>query len=269
MIWDIDPVLLKLGPIEIRYYGLFFALGFLVAFTYTKKIFLAHGFKAKEVDSILNYMIAGTVIGARLGHCLFYQPDYYLANPLAILKVWEGGLASHGGFAGVLIATFLYLKKWKRMSFFWLIEVMMAPIMFVAGMIRLGNLMNSEILGRITDIPWAFKFVRYDSFYRHPTPIYESLGYFSISLIMFILYKKYIEQGKWPSGRGLGVVFVLSFSFRFFIEFFKIEQVAFERGMSINMGQYLSIPFIILGLYFISGHQNKVRFFNFLTKPLK
>lgn len=269
MIWNIDPVLIKLGPIEIRYYGLCFALGFYFAFNFAKKRFKAAGFPDKEIDSILNFMLAGTIIGARLGHCLFYQPDYYLSNPLEILKVWEGGLASHGGFLGVLIATFLYLKKWKRKSFFWLIEMMMAPIVFVGGMIRLGNLMNSEILGKITDVPWAFRFVRVDNYLRHPTPIYESLGYFSISVTMYFLYKKYIVTNKWPPGRGLGVVFVLCFVFRIFIEQFKIEQVRFEQDMTFNMGQILSVPFILLGVYFITGHQNKLKFWNFLTKPLK
>lgn len=269
MIWDVDPVLIKLGPIEIRYYGLCFATGFFIAFNYVKKRFEAANFTNKEIDSVLNYMLIGTIIGARLGHCLFYQPDYYLSNPFEILKVWEGGLASHGGFTGVLVATFLYLKKWKKMSFFWLIETMAAPIVFVGGMIRIGNLMNSEIIGRITDVPWALKFVRVDSFLRHPTQVYEALAYFSIALTIHILHKKFISTHKWPAGRGLGIVFVLAFVFRLFVEQFKVEQVSFEQDMTLNMGQILSFPFIALGIYFITGHQVRTKFWNFLTKPLK
>lgn len=267
MVWDVDPTLLKIGSLEIRYYGVFFALGFFLAFNFVKTSFKEAGFSEKAIDSILNHMLVGTVIGARLGHCLFYQPDYYLSHPIDIIKVWEGGLASHGGFLGVLIAAYFFARKWKRRSFFWVIETCAAPIMFVAGMIRLGNLMNSEILGKVTDVPWAFRFVRVDNFLRHPTPIYEALGYFSISLIMYILYRKYIITNKWPSGRGLGVVFVLSFLFRMFVEQFKIEQVAFERTMTLNMGQWLSIPFILIGIYLITGHQAHVKYWNFLTKP--
>ncbi len=268
MVWDVDPAIFKLGGFELRYYPLCFIFGFLLGQKYATPRFLKEGFEKKHVESVVTHLIIGTVIGARLGHCLFYEPEYYLSRPWEILMVWKGGLASHGGFTGVMVSLYFYLKKWKKMTFFWLVETLTPAIMFVAGLIRIGNLFNSEIVGKVTDVPWAFVFTKVDPNLRHPTQIYESIGYFSISAIMYYFCNKYVGTKKWPPGRALGLVFIISFTFRFFIEFFKIDQVAFEQGMSINMGQWLSVPFVLAGIYLMTGHQNKLKIFDPLTKPL-
>jgi phosphatidylglycerol---prolipoprotein diacylglyceryl transferase len=247
MIWNGDPEIFSLGPIAIRWYSLAFVIGFFLGEKYVGNILITkHGFKEKEVSALLFYMLGGTFIGARLGHVLFYQPDYYLANPLEIIQVWNGGLASHGGYAGILISIFLYLKKFKNISYLQLMDIVVAPCLFVGSLIRIGNFMNSEILGHPTSVPWAVVFKRVDLIPRHPTQIYESIGYFSVAVILYLLYKNY--HHKWVQGRILGFAMWLSFLFRLFIEYFKEDQVAFENGLWLNMGQILSIPFIIVGL---------------------
>lgn len=190
MVWNVDPVIFQIGGFGLRYYPLCFIIGFTVGYLYTEKRFLANGFTKEQVDSMLTHLILGTIIGARLGHCLFYEPEYYLSNPILILKVWQGGLASHGGIAGILTAIYLYLRKWKSMSFFWLVETMIPPIMFTLGMIRIGNFFNSEIIGKITDVPWAVIFERVDPNPRHPSQIYEAIGYFAIAAIMYFWCNK-------------------------------------------------------------------------------
>ena len=247
MVWDIDPEIFRIGPLAVRYYSLAFVIGFFLGEKYVGNILKTHyGFEEKHVSSLLFYMLAGTFIGARLGHVLFYQPDYYLSNPLEIIQVWKGGLASHGGYVGVIIAIFLYMKKFKNIRFLNLMDIVAAPCLFVGSLIRLGNLMNSEILGRPSDVPWAIVFKRVDLIPRHPSQIYESIGYFSVSVILYLLYQKKLKD-KWKDGRVLGFAMGLSFIFRFFVEYFKENQVAFENSMFVNMGQVLSIPYIIIG----------------------
>jgi prolipoprotein diacylglyceryl transferase len=205
--------------------------------------------KKSHTSTLLFYLLAGTIIGSRLAHCLFYDPSYYLANPLKILMVWQGGLASHGGYAGIITAMYLYTKKYPQVKFLWLVDLITAPALLTGAFIRFGNLMNSEIFGRPTDVPWAFIFKRVDEIPRHPTQVYESLGYFTIAVILYLLFKKFSHT--WIRGRILGFAFVLSFSFRFFVEFFKENQASFEDGLMLNMGQILSIPFVILGILLI------------------
>lgn len=247
MIWDVDPEIFRLGPLAVRYYSLAFIIGFFLGEKYVAKVlWKKYEIPEKDVSALLFYMLAGTFIGARLGHVFFYQPHYYFANPLEIIQVWKGGLASHGGYAGVLAAIFLYIKKYKNISFLGMMDAVAAPCLFTGSLIRLGNLMNSEIIGHQTDVPWAFVFKRVDLIPRHPSQIYESIGYFSVSVILYLLYKKYSDT--WKQGRVLGFAMWLSFAFRMWVETFKENQVLFENDMILNMGQILSIPFIIVGL---------------------
>ena len=251
--WNVDPEIFSINimgfDLAPRWYGLAFVLGFFLGERYVSKYMVKNGYTKKHVSSLFTHMLLGTIIGARLGHCLFYEPGYYLSNPLDILKVWEGGLASHGGFAGVMIGVWLFNRNVKKINYIWLLDVVAAPSLITGSYIRLGNLMNSEILGKPSDIPWAFTFQQAEKFPipRHPTQLYEALGYFIVSMIGFHFYKKYHE--KWPRGRFVGFILMGGMTWRFFTEFFKENQVAFEEGMFINMGQLLSIIMAVLGAY--------------------
>jgi prolipoprotein diacylglyceryl transferase len=247
IVWDVDPEIFRIGPIAIRYYSLGFVLAFILGEKYVYSITkVKYNWTEKQMSSYLAYLIGGTFIGARLGHVLFYQPEYYLSNPLEIIQVWKGGLASHGGYVGVLIAVWLYIRKYKNITYLQSMDIVAAPCLFAGSLIRLGNLMNSEIVGHKTDVAWAFIFKRVDLIPRHPSQIYEFLGYFTISVILWQLYKRFGDT--WKSGRILGFAMWLSFLFRMFVESFKENQVMFENDMTLNMGQLLSIPFIIVGL---------------------
>lgn len=247
MIWDIDPEIFRIGPLAVRYYSLAFVIGFFISEKYTGWVLLKnYKIPEEQVSALLFYILAGTFIGARLGHVLFYQPEYYLSNPLEIIQVWKGGLASHGGYAGVLIAALLYIKKYKNITFLGMMDVICAPALLTGSLIRIGNLMNSEILGHQTDVPWGIIFKRVDLIPRHPSQIYESIGYFTVAVILYTLYHKF--HNIWKQGRVLGFAMWLSFLFRMLVETFKENQVLFENNMVLNMGQILSIPFIIVGL---------------------
>ena len=190
-------------------------------------------------------MALGTVIGARLGHCLFYEPDYYLSNPVEILKIWKGGLASHGAAIGILIALYLFVRKYKK-PFIWILDRIVVVVALGGALIRLGNLMNSEIYGVETSLPWGFVFVRNNEVVpKHPTQIYEALTYFFVFGLLFWIYLK--TKGQFRSGTLFGLFLILVFGIRFLIEFIKEDQVPFEEGMTLNMGQLLSIPFVLLG----------------------
>lgn len=253
--WNIDPEIFSLGGIAPRYYGLCFVAAFLIGEKYCTYYLEKKGFTPKEISKLLTLSILGTILGARLGHCLFYEPAYYLSNPLEILYVWQGGLASHGGFLGVILAVLYFTKKVKPISLIWLLDLVAAPALLGGGFIRLGNLMNSEIIGKMTDVPWAFVFKRVDPYPRHPTQLYESLGFFIISLGIMFLYKKYRDSFK--PGRFIGLTLILGMSHRIFVEFFKENQVAFENGMMFNMGQLLSFPMIAVGIYLLLRGRNE------------
>ncbi len=211
-----------------------------------RKIFAAEGKKEDDLNDLLWYMIIGTVVGARLGHCLFYNPEFYLSHPLEILMIWHGGLASHGAAIGILIAIYLYSKKKADQPFLWVIDRVVITVALAGFFIRTGNLFNSEIIGRQTDVPWAFIFERVDNIPRHPTQIYEATAYLLIFLWLFTLYQKH--GSKLKDGFLFGLFLILVFTFRFFVEFFKEYQEAWEKGMALDMGQILSIPLIIAGL---------------------
>ncbi len=198
-------------------------------------------------------MIIATVIGARLGHCLFYEPDKYLKNPIEILKIWEGGLASHGAAIAIILGIYIYARKTK-IPMLWYLDRVVIFTAFAGTFIRLGNLMNSEIFGEITSLPWGFYFIRYydpqmglDP--RHPTQLYEALSYLTIFIILFRYYKR--RLGKFENGQLFGYFLILVFGMRFLIEFLKVPQVSFEQGMTLNMGQLLSIPLILIGVFVI------------------
>lgn len=249
LIWNVDPEIFRVGPFAPRWYGLLFSLGFVLGYWLMLQIYRKEGRPEENLSSLFLYVFLGTLIGARLGHVLFYQPDYYVARPWEILMIWQGGLASHGGFAGVLIALYLYLKKYREMSFLELSDRLVIASLPAASLIRIGNLFNSEILGIPSDLAWAIVFIRVDPIPRHPAMLYESLAYAVVFAALYIAYWK-TEISKRP-GRILGAGFVACFTARFLIEFVKEEQVPFEHGMPLNVGQLLSIPFILLGIVLV------------------
>lgn len=247
--WNLDPAILHLGPLQVRWYGLMFVTGFTLGYMGMKKICEWEGKPVDRLDSLLVHLVLGTTIGARLGHCLFYDPVYYLSNPLEILKIYEGGLASHGGVVGVLVATWLFLRKNPEFSLMWLYDRLVIFTVMTGGFIRLGNLANSEILGRPTNADWGVVFQRVDQIPRHPAMVYESLSYFLIFAIALPMYLKF--KANTPRGLIFGFVTAAVFVARFFIEFVKENQSSFENEMSLNMGQILSLPFIALGVYMV------------------
>lgn len=247
--WNVSPEIAKLGPFTLRWYGLLFALAFVFGYLILTKIYKLEKKSAADLEQLSIYVILGTVIGARLGHCLFYDPVYYLSHPIEILKVWEGGLASHGAAIGILISIYLITKKQKDKTMLWILDRLVIVVALGGALIRLGNLFNSEIIGKPADLPWSFIFARVDDVPRHPAQLYESIFY----LITFgILYFTYLKtQKKFKQGYLFGFAIVLIFGFRFFVEFLKENQSAFEKGMILDMGQILSIPFVIAGFYFM------------------
>jgi phosphatidylglycerol---prolipoprotein diacylglyceryl transferase len=249
LVWNIDPEILSLGPIAVRWYGLLFALSFLLGYLILLRIYRNEKRSEENLSNLFLYIFLGTIIGARLGHVLFYQPDYYLARPWEILMIWQGGLASHGGFAGVLIAVYFYLRKYRDMSFLELADRLTIPSLLVASFIRIGNFFNSEIIGLPSKLPWAIIFLRVDNIPRHPAMLYEAAAYFLAFCGVYTAYWK-TRIAQFP-GRILGTILTLCFLARFMIEFVKEEQVPFEEGMLLNLGQLLSIPFIMIGIFLI------------------
>lgn len=245
--WNVDPEIVNIfGLLSIRWYGLLFAMSFLAGYYIFTKFFKKEGIPMEVLDKLTLYMFLGTLIGARLGHCLFYEPDYYLSNPIEILKVWRGGLASHGAAIGILIALYLFSRKTKY-HMVWIFDRISIVVALAGFFIRMGNLFNSEIYGIQTDLPWGFIFVRAgETMPKHPTQIYEALAYLIIFLILIWIY--YRNQGKFYAGFAFALFMIMIFTARFFIEFIKENQVPFEETMSLNMGQLLSIPFVLLGV---------------------
>jgi len=244
--WDPNPEIFRIGSFAIRWYGVLFATSFLLGYIIIKKFFTNEGIKEEVLDRLTVYIALGTIIGARLGHCLFYEPDYYLSKPAEILKIWHGGLASHGGAIGILIALWLFERREKR-GYFWALDRIAIVAALAGFFIRMGNLMNSEIYGVETTLPWGFVFLRnHEVAPKHPTQIYEGLTYL---LIFFLLYKIYWKKkGNVYHGLLISIFLILVFTARFFIEFVKEPQVDFEKNMILNMGQILSLPFIIAGI---------------------
>ncbi|MFA3783341.1 prolipoprotein diacylglyceryl transferase [Melioribacteraceae bacterium 4301-Me] len=253
--WDVSPIIFSWGPITVRWYGLLFATSFLVGYYIMAYIFKKEGKDENDLNDLIWYMILGTVIGARLGHVLFYNPSYYLSNPIEILEIWKGGLASHGAGIGILIAIYLYSRKKSAQSFLWTIDRIVITVALAGFFIRTGNLFNSEIIGKPSDLPWAFIFASVDDIPRHPTQIYEALAYLSIFIFLFSFYKK--KFGQLKEGLIFGLFLITVFGFRFCVEFLKENQSQFEQYLPLNMGQLLSIPFIAAGIYFVLRKETK------------
>ncbi|MBW3129353.1 prolipoprotein diacylglyceryl transferase [Hymenobacter profundi] len=260
--WDVSPLiaefgpwdlgLFTLGPLALRWYGLLFMSGFVVG-----TFVLAHIYKSEKVspmwvDVITIYVLIGTIVGARLGHVLFYQPEI-LKDPLEVFKIWHGGLASHGATIGIILAVYLFSRN-NKFDMLWTLDRIVIVVASGGALIRLGNLMNSEIVGRETDVPWAFIFLRDREHFvngiavpRHPTQIYESLFCVFLFFLLYFMWNRTKERT--PRGQLFGLFVVLLFTFRFFVEFLKVSQVDFENNLPLDMGQILSIPMVAIGFW--------------------
>lgn len=251
--WDVDPALLEWGPINVRWYGVLFALAFLTGYYIMQHILKKEDKPQQWMDSLLIYMMLGTILGARLGHVFFYQWDYYQNNIAEILQIWKGGLASHGAAVGIVIALWLWSRRVSKLPLLWVLDRIVITVALAAVFIRIGNLMNHEIVGAPFDGSWAFLFLRagYEELVpRHPAQIYEAVAYLILFSLLAVLYFKTDVKGK--AGLLFGVFLIGQFTARFIIEFYKEVQVAFEQGMSLNMGQILSLPLIGIGIFFVT-----------------
>ncbi len=258
--WDINPEIINIMGFSLRYYGILFAGGILLCVFILKWIFKNENISSDKLDTLTIYGVIGIFVGARLGHCLFYDPSYYFNHPLEMLLPiqltnngeykFTGylGLASHGGAVGLIIALILYSKKTQE-SILNTVDLIGVVAPLGCCFIRLANLMNSEIIGFPTNVTWAFIFEREDNLPRHPAQLYEAISYLSIFLLIFYLYKT--NRTKLQNGFFFGISISLIFIARFFIEFVKVRQVPFEEQMQLDMGQLLSIPFILVGLGFV------------------
>ena len=279
--WNVDPVLFHLGSLQVRWYGLLWALGFLFGYFIMKRIYQREKMAEDALDKLLIYMLVSTVVGARLGHCLFYEPDYYLSNPLKILALWKGGLASHGGAIGILIGLWLYMRNYNKskkekndlqhINYIWILDRIVVAVCLVGALIRVGNVMNHEIYGTPTSLPWGFVFLRgseqfcgtFDNYTPcfawdapcppsewlpcHPTGLYEAFFCLVAMGILLWMYYKHDLGHKQP-GLMFGTFLVIIFGSRICIEFLKNVQVEFERNMVFDMGQWLSVPFVLIGI---------------------
>lgn len=304
--WNPDPEIFSLfGVLPVRYYGLLWLIGLALAYWLVRRQYRDRLIGDEKFEPLFFYCFIGILVGARLGHCLFYQPDYYLNHigemllPVKFLPdggwKWTGyeGLASHGGTLGLIVALWLYCRKTK-MHYMDVLDMIAVATPITACCIRLANLMNSEIIGRPTDVPWAFVFERVDMLPRHPAQLYEALAYLTFFVGMMLLYRRGLQKAKaeagiksqenqtqgvrtdfsqkkmgknssaipyltlgYPQGFFFGLCLTEIFTFRFFIEFLKENQVNFEEGMTLNMGQWLSIPFVAIGLYFMLFYHKK------------
>lgn len=248
IVWNVDPVAFNLFGLEIRWYGVFFAIAFLLGWWLLARMLKLEGKNPNMADVLLWYVAIAVIVGARLGHCLFYEPQYYLSHPVEILKIRDGGLASHGAAVAILIALWLVSRKYKTSIWYWLDRVVIT-VALSGFFIRMGNLMNSEIYGHATVLPWGFIFIRdyqNDGLAHHPTQIYEALSY--LVLFFCLLFYFWKKKGKVRNGQLFGWFLIGCFGARFLIEYLKEVQVDWESAYALDMGQVLSIPFILLGI---------------------
>ena len=262
ILWNPNLVICHIGPLAIRWYSTCWLIGLLLAYFYVKYLYKKQGLPDEKFEPLFLYCFCGILIGARLGHCLFYEPDYFLSSGKHFIEMlipfrygidgsWHftgyEGLASHGGTIGIILALLLYSKKLK-VKMWTVLDTISIAVPTTCTFIRLGNLMNSEIIGRPTDVPWAFIFERVDMIPRHPGQLYEAMAYFCFIFVLYYFWKKHPERV--GTGFFFGLDILLIFTFRFFIEYTKEVQEAFEQGLPFDMGQILSVPFIIIGAYF-------------------
>ncbi|MBD3790321.1 MAG: prolipoprotein diacylglyceryl transferase [Campylobacterales bacterium] len=248
LIWNIDPNIFTLGSLQLRWYGLLFVGSFFIGLMIAKWMFKHEGKDDTLLDTILIYIMIGAVVGARLGHCLLYEPDFYLSHPMEIFKVWKGGLASHGGLLGVVIALYIFSKRYNY-SLMWLISRTTIPAMLSAAFIRIGNFFNSEILGLPSDKPWAIIFARVDLIPRHPVQLYEAFTYFLIFLLLLEIYKR--VSADFATRILPGILLITVFTARFFLEYTKTRQEDYATALPFTTGQMLSIPYVIAGIIWI------------------
>jgi len=255
--WNVSPEAFSLGPLTVRWYGILYGCAFIASYYAFKELLKFDRVPDDFADRALIYMILGTVIGARIGDCFFYHPAYYLKHPLEIFAVWNGGLSSHGGAIGILTALFLFGRKTKK-PYIWVLDRVVIVIGVAGFFIRMGNLMNSEIYGHVTSLPWGFIFERrHETLPKHPTQIYEALYYALTYLVLRFVYRKCDNRPR--PFLIFGLFLIMVFCFRFCIEFIKNPQEDFEQNMLFNMGQLLSAPFIIMGMIslIVSARQEK------------
>jgi prolipoprotein diacylglyceryl transferase len=249
--WGINPEIFHvtlpiLGLLSVRWYGLLFATSFYFGYVLFNRFIKLENMRIELLDRLILYVGLGTVIGARLGHCFFYDARYYLENPLEIIAIWHGGLASHGAAIGILIAIYFFVKK-EKVTYLWTMDRVVVTVALAGFFIRMGNLMNSEIYGVQTSLPWGFIFVREgETLPKHPTQIYEALSYLLIFILLIRLYYHYKSKPK--EGLLFGLFLILIFTMRFLIEFIKNTQEDFEKALPLDMGQILSVPLILAGI---------------------
>lgn len=266
--WNPDPVLFHIGNLAVRWYSVLLAVGFFTSYLFARRMFRLEGKERMLLESYGIWMVIGVLVGGRLGHCLFYEFDYYIRHPIEIIKPWEGtlgkdavftglsGFSSHGWAIGLIIAIWIN-SRLKKVSILWALDIAAVTVVLAGAFVRMGNLMNSEIVGSPTELPWAFIFPRIDPLPRHPAQIYESLAY----LLTFIFTYRYFLNKKHtvPNGTYLGWVLIGVFVSRFIIEFLKRDQVDAEADMILNLGQWLSIPFILVGAFLVARSQGIFR----------
>jgi phosphatidylglycerol---prolipoprotein diacylglyceryl transferase len=256
--WNVNPQIFKIGEFEIRYYGLLFALGFIIGQRVLVHIFKKEGKPESDVDTLTMYMVLATVIGARVGHYVFYE--YPAIETLGLgkwllemIKPPYSGLASHGAILSIFPALYFYARHKKDQSYLWLTDRMAITVAIAGFCIRMGNLMNSEIVGKPTNVPWAFNFQQNSEFYpvvpRHPSQLYEALSCLVLFFVMMYIWNKY--KAKTPTGLLTGLFMIWVFTLRFFYEFLKENQTDWEQGMTWNTGQLLSIPAVLFGIIVI------------------
>ena len=251
--WSVGPEIIGIGALSLRWYSVLFVSGFILGWYIFKWFFKREGVPVTLLDPLLYTLLIGTIVGARLGHCLFYQPDDYLGSwegCWEIVMPWKGGLASHGGTIALIIAMVWFARHYGRkhdFDFLWILDHLAIAVCFAACFIRLGNLFNSEIYGDVTSLPWGFVFeLRGETLPKHPTQLYEAFSYLILGIVLILLYKYRLP--KMYRGTFIGLFFIGCFGSRFLIEFIKEPQVGFESEMALNMGQWLSIPFVLLGI---------------------
>ncbi len=250
----VGPMLEQFGPITLRWYGFLFALSFILGYVIGSFMFKHGGYPQSYADSLLTYLFIGTLVGARLGEVIFYNAEYYIRNPIEILFIWQGGLASHGAFIGVLLAIWAYIKKRPDVTYIWVLDRMTIPFALGGIFVRLGNFFNSEIYGLPTDVSWAVIFERVDMLPRHPSMLYEAGVALILLIVLVAVYKMYKNHP--PTGALSGLFMVILFTGRFFVEITKVEQADFATEWFVGMGQLLSIPIVIVGLYILIAKVN-------------
>jgi prolipoprotein diacylglyceryl transferase len=249
--WSVSNEMFSIGNASIRWYGFLFAMGFFLAYLLMHHVFKKEQVRIRILDMLTVWMFIATLVGARLGHVFFYEWSYYKHHIGEIFLVWEGGLASHGAGIAIIIMLIFFVRHYK-LNMLWLFDRLALVIPVVAAFVRFGNLMNSEIYGVATSLPWGFIFIHDKDaglLPRHPTQLYEAFSYLLITLVLYLMWRKQKASSK--RGLFVGIFLTAMFTARFLIEFVKTEQVDFEKGLALDMGQWLSIPFVLLGIFFI------------------